>query len=56
MRDPTTGVQIKDRKQYLNAKSFSTFHKCFLGSDAADWIVKKMNLQVSDFKVFFDFL
>jgi len=45
MRDPNTGISIKDRKQHLSARSYTTFHKCFLGSDAVDWIVKKMNLE-----------
>jgi len=45
MRGLESGVPIKDRKHYISASQFSTFHKCFVGTEAVDWLMNKMGLQ-----------
>lgn len=32
MRDPASGVSIKDRQHHLSATEFTTFHRCFVGN------------------------
>jgi len=39
MSHPASGVEVKDRKYHLK-----TYKKCFVGSEAVDWLVAKLNL------------
>jgi len=40
MKDPTKGVEVKDRKYHLK-----TYPQCFVGSEAVDWLVKHASLK-----------
>eukprot|EP01122_Echinamoeba_exundans_P013796 TRINITY_DN6082_c0_g1_i1.p1 TRINITY_DN6082_c0_g1~~TRINITY_DN6082_c0_g1_i1.p1 ORF type:complete len:794 (+),score=108.88 TRINITY_DN6082_c0_g1_i1:46-2427(+) len=44
MRDPTTGITVRDHDVALTATETVTYKDCFLGSEAVDWLCKKMNL------------
>jgi hypothetical protein len=43
MKDPANGVEVKDRK-YHN----KTYEKCFVGSEAVDWLQKHLGISRSE--------
>ena len=44
MRDPNKGISIKDRIHHLSATEFTTFERCFVGTEFVDWLVNNKNL------------
>jgi hypothetical protein len=44
MRDSSNGISVRDHDVALTATETVTYKDCFLGSEAVDWLCKKMNL------------
>jgi len=44
MREPETGVSIKDRVWHFSATHFTTYNRCFVGTELVDWLVKNKSL------------
>jgi len=51
MRDGNTGVVIKDREWRVSETSFTTYNRCFVGTELVDWLMKNKNLQERDHAV-----
>eukprot|EP01119_Soliformovum_irregulare_P012096 TRINITY_DN311_c0_g2_i1.p1 TRINITY_DN311_c0_g2~~TRINITY_DN311_c0_g2_i1.p1 ORF type:complete len:535 (+),score=153.84 TRINITY_DN311_c0_g2_i1:106-1710(+) len=45
MRDSDGGLSIQNRTVQLTSSEFTTYHKCFPGSDLIDWLADRLNFK-----------
>jgi len=45
MRNPADGILLKDRRYYVSETQFIIFKKCFVASEAVDWLMNKRGIQ-----------